>query len=79
VIALLVASCLGLVASLSLAMSACGSGLPSPSVEGQVAAYEAELLACVAEAGTLAESTACRGGVRAKYGRSFYPVDGGAR
>lgn len=49
----------------------CSPGLPSPSDTAQVAAYEAEQLACIAEAGDKADADMCRNTVKAKYGRPY--------
>lgn len=53
-----------------LALASCASPAPSP----WVAAYGAELTACVETARTSGESRACREDVMRRYGR----LDGGA-
>ena len=59
----------------SLFFPACSPAVPSPSDEAQVAAYTAEQMACVAEAGAKYEAERCVCQVRVRYGRD---CDGGA-
>ncbi len=47
--------------------------VPPPDVEAQIAAYEAESIACVESSATPAQSMYCRCLVRVKYGRPCYP------
>lgn len=67
---------LGGLAALAIYLVGCAS-FPSPSDQAAVTAYEAEQLACVAEAGTQLEADRCRCAVHEKYGRPC-TMDGGA-
>lgn len=53
-----------------LLMHGCGASVPTPAQQAVVLRYEAEQLACVADAGTKEEADACRDKVKAAYGRN---------
>ena len=67
----IVAGCIATAIGVPLILATCdmltGCASPQPAVD--VAAYEAEQLQCVEEAGTRHDADVCRNTVRAKYGR----------
>jgi len=73
----------GFLGACVLALTGCGASLPSPSDQAAVAAYEAEQLACVIEAGARIDADRCRCAVHQKWGRGCTtlslggPRDGG--
>ncbi len=84
----IVCACVATVIVVPAMMFACdmltGCASPQPAVD--VAAYEAEQLQCVEEAGTRHDADLCRNAVRAKYGREagalapvILIVDGGGQ
>ena len=82
VIACVILAAVAAVVIVMLALNGCG--LP-PGAPLDAAAYEAEQMACIADAGTADEANQCRCAVQARYGRdcsAYVPLrlyDGGTR